>query len=433
MRKRLYKIFFLLLAVIFAVLPLGGCSMGKRAETAEELIPEALGDPEGLWLYYGAYRSRTDGSESQPLFGSVTIGETEYGYDTFFVRDYIYSTDSHTALYLLEIEGYGYCLYWFDYAQKAGKYICDASGERVAFTASDGYTYAQFGEAGYLLDGNGNLVCDTIDGYIQNGILYSVAQERSGDETLYCVEWYYNGYHKAYFPNVERYSIDVDVCGDYLYLSANGVPKYAVEKNTGEVTVFTAFDIIPNTNKYVEERRHVEEKFCYNGAIYVFSVVYRIIDYGDETHEEKDEWYWYLHKVAGNKVTCECEFGEVRHGVNMGVYDGKFYFEARTIGNLYQKYYSYDPATGKLKKITKSSYHGGNIPTDTTATEKSANRRIQVNGYEFYVTSVPYGYSGFMNAPKGYCYYLNRKHGDSVEVMQYSFKSRCFYDDICGF
>ena len=87
--KSLRRIIFLILVVVFAILPLSGCN-DNRAATAEELIPNSdeLGAPEGLWLYKDSFRYRTDGTEVECLFHSISAYGATYARDRIQVYEY---------------------------------------------------------------------------------------------------------------------------------------------------------------------------------------------------------------------------------------------------------------------------------------------------------------------------------------------------------
>ena len=67
----------LLFALPLLLLTVACKSVEPRYES--EVIPDSLGAPEGLWLYKGNLRSRTDGTEEEALLTSLSVGETEYG------------------------------------------------------------------------------------------------------------------------------------------------------------------------------------------------------------------------------------------------------------------------------------------------------------------------------------------------------------------
>ncbi len=448
--KSLRRIIFLILVVVFAILPLSGCN-DNRAATAEELIPNSdeLGAPDGLWLYKDSFRYRTDGTEVECLFHSISAYGATYARDRIHVDEYVYDTDSHKAMFSVIFD----CekneskrgLYLFDYENKTGKYLCDVPYERVTLVESDGLFVAAFYDdcngddrlvCEYLFDSDGNLLCDDIRGTFQDGILYELHDVRLDDGTKYLrVDWYYNGRHALNIPGSIGSSFDMETHGDWMYfIDVGNEPIFAIEKNTEEYSLFDdAFDIKRNTSKYVEEYRHIENRFYYNDSMYVFSVVYRIIDRGDENREGKDEWWWYLHRIDGGTAKEECSFGEYRSGATLGVYKDKIYFNGMKYSWIVQRKFRYDPVTRKTKKISVLSYHKGYIPALPSNKPSSGNKIV--GEYEFYVSSRAYGYSGFLTAPMGHCYYLMRKHDGKTEIMQYTFDyiEAHFYDDICEF
>lgn len=447
--KSVRKLILIMLVVAFAILPLVGCN-DNRAKTAEELIPSAedMGEPEGLWLYKGSFRYRTDGTEVECLFDSIVADGATYTRDQIHVDEYIYDTDSHKAMFSVvfdyEKNDSKRGLYLFDYENKTGKYLCDVPYERVTFIESNGLFLVSFYDDNsynrlvckYLFDSDGNLLCDDIIGTFRDGILYELSCDRLDDGTeCLRVDWYYNGRHTLNIPGEGRSHAEMETHGDWMYFIDQGdTPIFAINKNTDEYSMFAdAFDIHRDENKYVEEYRHVENRFYYNDSMYVFSVVYRIIYRGDENREGKDEWWWYLHRIDGGTAKEECSFGEYRSGATLGVYKDKIYFNGRKFSWIVQRKFRYDPVMRKTKKISAMSYHKGYIPEPSWNRSSDGNKTV--GDYEFYVSSMAYGYSGFLTAPMGHCYYLMRKHDGKTEVMQYTFDyiEAHFYDDICEF
>ena len=68
-----------------------------------EVIPASLGEEEGLWLYKGNTRPRTDGTEEETLLTSVTVGETEYGEEDYKIIRYKYVSGTFEIFYILQI------------------------------------------------------------------------------------------------------------------------------------------------------------------------------------------------------------------------------------------------------------------------------------------------------------------------------------------
>lgn len=423
MSKKFYQVFVRILfaVLITALLICSGCVEPDRRETAEDCIPSEMGSPEGLWLYKGNLRMRTDGSGSEDLITSVVSPSgNEYGKNDWKIKSCNYITEAQKILFVITAPDEIF-LYGYNYKNKQGNALYDLPSTKINMSYANNRIYVKCDTLGLLYDFDFNLLSDEIDGGYAEGIVY---KHSHGKDCNY-FKWWSNGIHNIILP-MNAYSPEVKIYGDYIYLCYADDSMIAVNMHTEEFTKFDVFGTSFDPKQYSSARR-IFESFYFNGTdLYVFSVIYKhLLKDPDET-----DWFYELHKITNNRAELIYDFGSARWGALMQVYENNLYFQVKRGGresNIY--YYCHNTKTGKTSEISKSDYH--TTPTTTAAT-KVNNAKI-VGEYEFNTTSVGWGYSGFMSAPAGYCYYLIRKHGNKEEVMQYSFDHAYFYDDICEF
>ena len=66
--KTVISIIFILCSTTFMA-----CLPSYEPTTREDVIPETLGEREGLYLYYNNYRSFTDGTQTERLVNDITV------------------------------------------------------------------------------------------------------------------------------------------------------------------------------------------------------------------------------------------------------------------------------------------------------------------------------------------------------------------------
>ena len=392
--KGFFVYFSILLAALFA---LCGC------RTREDLIPKELGAPEGLWLYRGAERMRTDGSDREPLFDEIELDGEIYTAEDYTVRHYDYCTDTKTVFFVLTMESGDY-LYAYNYAEKSGKqlseatewYSCAISDFYICFKSSDG---ADIVQSLYLRDGT--LICEGLKGFdLKQDILYKRERSEEGNSLV----WWKDGVlHSVPIPDWEGYSDDF-YDGEFLFHFTEDGGGLAVDVDTEEVYP------ISYEGSYRSESSYESEA---HGGVFWF--ITREVNYVMEGSLSYSEIYSHLYRFT----TAGCErvysFAEgivalcsaTDEAVYLCLYDAHWKTD----------YQYYDIASGGLKsgKLIKE-------PEDNTFT---------CGEYTFWTGYEHYGYFGK-------CTYLYRRHGDKVEIMQYAFDGEFhfdlndkFFDDIC--
>ncbi len=406
---------------------LAGCNLPKR-KTAAECIPSEIGAPEGFWLYKRNLRMRTDGSEKEELVtGFISPDGTEYGTDGWYIYNYKYITEANKVLFVIKTDK-DTVLYGYDYKNKTGESLHVLPSEKVFIQYANGRIFVSYEYFSLLMDYEFNILYadeESGDALSYGTFAYGIAYRQwfSLEDNCSYFVYYTDKIHRVTMP-LDRTFKKITVNGDYIY-AIHSESIVAINMKTESVTPLTVFDTTYDPNKYSKSRRIFEEYYFNGDDIYVFSVVYRYIL--NDPNEETD-WFYELHKITGSNAELVYDFGSARWGAVMQIYENNLYFQVNRGGKKrYIYYYQYNPQTGKMNSIKEKKYH------ETPIVKQDNVKRV--GEYEFYITYEPWGYSGFLTAPEGYCYYLMRKHGDKSEVMQYTFNTseRDFYDDICEF
>lgn len=384
MKKKVLSVLCLLLCIC--------CFVGCR--TREDLIPKELGAPEGLWLYRGAERMRTDGSEREKLFTDIELDGEAYSEEDYTVGDYCYCTDTKTAFFTLHA-GEGHYLYVYDYAEKTGKQMGRVE-EWCTVYASEYYICFVGKNVKSLYSRDGVLLCEGMEGFeFTQDILYKY--ERSGEEDL--LVWWKDGMlHSvpiAHWEGGSQHFYDGKLI--YHFTDDGGI---AIDTDTEEVFPIPyegEFDECEGHDGVLwfltrETRRYTEGSMSYSTN---YSRFYRF------TPSESSR---FIDAFEGNGASLVSATDEE---VCICLYDTKWY----------TSYWYYNIASGEL--------------TQGERQWPETDNSLTCGEYTFWWGYEPYG---FMTGGK--CYYLYRRHGDIVEIMQYAFEdefhwSDRFFDDIC--
>lgn len=417
-------------ALLFA-LPLLLFAACKSLEPRDEVdvIPDTLGEAEGLWLYKGNYRTRTDGTEEEKLLTSVTVGEEEYGEEDFKIVSYTYLRKSSEIFYIIQIGGdcrlchYNYKtkessdLYDLPDSESPRDYDIEVSGSLV-YIKNDETRY------GVIFSRTAELVYEDYYGTLDGDIVYRITG--SGDE--YTFEYIRNGEkHTVACDESIRYS-DRKRHGNYIYYFSETTHVIDLE-NAEWVTLFT---LQTPDHKYYTRM----DTYYLNGSLYVLTCAYSC------DHDNDDRFYRFI-RITGTSAKVEYDFGNAPYGIHMTINGSTFYFQKDAERNIQNQFFAYDSKKGSMKRITMGTFARGKGKTTDElkeAAEKEAaekDKELVVGDYAFYVDSI-----GYDRQPQmfGYhyaktCYYLMRRCGKSEEIMQYSLnKNRgYFFDDICEF
>lgn len=399
------KKIFPIIAILIMSLLLCGC------REREDLIPEKLGEPDGLWLYRGTERMRTDGSERELLFDKVELDGIVYTTDEFEVPYHLYCTDTKTIFFVLTIGENDY-LYCYNYDEKWGKQLSDAceSGGYHPYYICCGLhcseSYVCF-ESLHLQEKetvtrlflrDGTPVCEGLTNFeFSQDILYKIEQSEEGNTLTW---WKEGGLHTLSIPAWEGYADDFYDGGLFYHFTEDG-QGLAVDTDTEEV--FS----IPYEGSYDDSGTH-------NGILWFVT--------REKSHNADDfvtNWDYYNRLYRFTPAGCEPVYTfEHEKLARIDVTDEAVYlgWYGEGFSTTYQKY---DIAEKTLKE-SKQYFP----ETESTFT---------CGEYTFWVGYEIYGWSGR-------CYYLYRQRGDTVDIMQYIFnddpnfgKFDLYFDDICNF
>lgn len=416
--KRLIISIICILTLCAAVLPLSAC-LGKKS--LEDILPSEYGESEGLYLYSGTSKMRTDGSEREDILKSVVIdGET---IKEFSVRhgDYAYSTETNKIFFVVNAAEKEY-LYLYDYKTGEGITLLEATG--LEFFKSESYVYVTLksAEKGWLYSrSDGTLLCDGIYGELIGDFLCSQTMEYDYDKREWndVFSWYFGGAKSVKgieqglrLDNMYRYE-------NFVYFLNHSHAPYTVNLEDGTLSELTFDGKVPNSVRdtelsyYAPNLYYCDVKECDSGL------------YAVTVHYEGEERLYELYKLSGGKAEKEYEFGDCRYGFETFSVKGDLYFE---IGHSRGKRtYRYNAKTNKILRASVPS-----TKTDRT-------QELSVGDYEFYVKPevyYEYQFPGYLPIPipvAKYCYFMYREKGGKRDVMGYSTGKHIFFDDIREF
>ena len=426
MRGTFRKLITVAAALLLAlpVFLLSACSVEPRSEA--DVIPEELGQAEGLWLYCGNKRSRTDGTEEETLLTSVTVEEREYSEEEFEVVTYQYVRSTYEIFYVLSI-GEQYRAYHYNYltqdacdlgALEAAERIYDY---QIAASSSLVYLYNSRTRNGAIYSAEAELLYENFyDGTLDGDILYRVSS--------YDFTYFKDGAYHEIPLNTSYYASEYFRCGNYVYFL--GKTGCGVDLETEEVFPLSATDA-------ENGMLNLQEFYITDGVLYVLSVNY-VTNRNNET-----EHLTRLYKVSGKEARLLFDFGNAPHGIRMGIDGELFYFTQTGARAIQTKYFVFNRQAELMQRISKKAGGRGSTPEDIRRKEASKARaaklraELSVGEYTFYVTSIGYDDqpSLFGTAYTKTCYYLLRDCGGKSEIMQYNLNGNGghFYDDIQEF
>ncbi|MCH5158445.1 MAG: hypothetical protein J1F33_04510 [Clostridiales bacterium] len=403
-----------ILAIFIAVISiLCGC------RPPEDMIPKEFGKPEGLWIYKSNERMRTDGSEREAMFSEIELdGETV---TEFEVDAYSYCVEEDKVFFSIMYEK-GYCLYLFDYIDKRGEVLW-SDEYRFSFCPSDEFMYVETVDSARLYLRDGTLVSTEIE----NGFSAcdTVLCRVDGTELIWLRK---DGRHSAKLsPDAlnafNRYWWDSFVRDNKLCFIG------------GQIGYLFIIDLDRNVLTHIPfESERALERIRLDGADYFLTC-----DIARKPHTAGNDGDYYnfcLYEFKNGELGLACTFPKEAEVSFADCGDGYINFlcnRAQTWGedkngNIIEvtkrrynwRTYNYCVSTGKLIRGLKSIAH-----------DKEKNAFV-CGEYSFWVTFDTRG--GLMSVT--YCYYLNRRYGNKVEIMQYSLQGELgynygrFFDDI---
>lgn len=421
MKKKLCCILVSVVSVLAILMPAlfcVACSVAPRTEA--DVIPESMGEAEGLYLYRGNERSLTDGSEKEKLLISVTVGENTYGEDEFIIHSYRYVSETFEIFYLVEVGG-EYRVYHYNYLSKTSGDVCAVptpeNPQDYKFKVSDTlvYLYNNRTAKGVLFSRNAKLLYEGFPlGILDSDLLYDDTE----DEIF---RWFMNGEYREVSLLAGDYVRESLRLGNYMYLLGK-IGVYAVSLNTGEAAPLNGFD-------WNEQFIHSDGVYERDGSLYL--LLKRTYD---TTNERLYAKRFYV--FSGNNARLIYDFGDDNYSAEMRVNGEKIFFRKSDQQGV--KYYGYNTVTGEFRRVARGALRGSVSPDELNKEEKTEPEELTVGSYTFYVTSMGYDdepdyFMGGSHYTKT-CYYLMRRYGGKEEVMQYNLHgSGYFFDDIREF
>lgn len=400
------------------------CSVTPRSEA--EVIPDAMGKSEGLWLYKGNRRSRTDGTEAETLLSTVTVGETAYGEDEFKVVSYAYARETSNIFYIIQI-GEDCRLARYDYQTKLSSDLYDLPDVenprdyKIEISDSLAYVNMKNDETsfGVIFSNAAQLLYEDFCGTLDGNIVYRFSGE-------YAFEYYFGGEKHEITLDKNRSRNELQKSGNYFYLfsSSPACAAIVIDLEAEKTSYLSLFDT--TADKY----RSYKDFYRLNGSLFVLTNTY-------DNDKDKDERLYQFIRITGTSAEVAYDFGDVSYGVTMSV-DGDLIYLLQGSGRDYlKKYYAYDSVTGSIKRVGKRTFEKGKS-TETLKNEAEARQKeLSINGYTFYVISIGYddqpGLIGTHYTKT--CYYLMRRCVGAEEIMQYNLNKNdgYFFDDIREF
>ncbi|MDE6058555.1 MAG: hypothetical protein K2G44_00725 [Clostridia bacterium] len=202
--KKFAKLFFIFATAIFLTFCFTACKYSYPSK--EEVRPKVLGKQEGLWLYKGNMRSRTDGSESESLLKEITLDGETYTADEFSIYNYCYAPQAHKIFFVLSVFELSvedsYFLYLYDYEHKSGEYLSALPYEEIRMKLCENNTVCIDSENTNLIyDVEGNLLRAT-DGFESEVLLKEISVDgityTADDISVYNFH-YITKVHKIFF------------------------------------------------------------------------------------------------------------------------------------------------------------------------------------------------------------------------------------------
>ncbi|MDE7181841.1 MAG: hypothetical protein K2O41_02255, partial [Clostridia bacterium] len=362
---------------------LSACTLSEA-----DVIPDKLGEAEGLWLYYENTRALSDGTEQTELLKAVEIDGIEYGTGEFEITYTAYAVNTKEIFYVI-IADENVCAYHYNYGTGQSGYLCSLNSDYVQLEVSESYVLYTSSQDGILFNHELTVIDGDFTDFNISDDIVSKWDTKNNDLI------YFDG------SEIRKFSSHVaqvrpTVCGIYIYDFDQNV---SVNTRTGE-----QFSL-----ECIEDSQ--PKLYVADGTVY--ALMRNVYDYS-------------LYKFVDGKAIFLYDFGECKYvkGIEMTGLKFKVYGD-RTKDD---KYYVYNPDNGKMNKISSSEYY--------QSKEEKHYRTIEVEGYTFYLTFKDYGGSAIgALTPSKTCCYLNREKDGKTEIMQYLLDvpggTRYFYDDIC--
>ena len=399
MKRSFKRRMFALILMVCLALSCVGCDK-------EIFIPTEFGEPEGLYLYFGEYRSLTDGTQRERILKEITIDGTAYSNDEIRIFGIKYVTEKKLMYFFVDADKPGekskYAFVKFNYDAKEYEVLKVITADSFSFDYSDCYAYIMCHSSNdaesVVFDYDGNIVAEDLNDYfLEDNFLYK--------SDGYTFSWWFKGKNfsvEVNDKNGENKKYDKVKCGDYAYLFTEKTVK-TVNLETGE-----------NQTKRLEENAYVNSAKTHYGQPITKGDAYYVITYSEKKEVGYNDYYigCKLWRFKGFESNVIYTFPEK--------YDVKFY--EYTDGNYVDLELSYNFGISAEMSAPLSKYWNFDIKNESVTkkfkdikpTDKAV-RRLTVGEYEFYVlTDIDVG----LLASERY-YYLYRIHNGKEEIVQF--------------
>ena len=417
--KTVISIIFILCSTTFMA-----CLPSYEPTTREDVIPETLGEREGLYLYYNNYRSFTDGTQTERLVNDITVDGVTYTTDEYYVEQAKYVTNKKEIIYSITAEKYDeykFFLWHYNYDTKESGLI-RTFANHIIISISEQYIFAQSRDPrtntyleGVLYDTNLNVVEDELSGYqLYKDMLYNVV------EPSLIFKWYKNGKFFKITTSDIFWLDNIVIRNNYAYL----FPKsciYLIDLNTGEYSIINYSSnesLLSCTIDYYQTDTSGNNVYC--------------ISYTKLTEGKWEKfplhtgcYLWRMNKLNAERIYTFPSHLEVEFSTD---------FDDNHI-NLDTTYAVKYPFDNNVTEKRGSAYF------DVENNKYIMNKRMEipkeekkfcVGEYEFYVDYDTYGALLFPDK----CYYLHRVKDGKDEILQYFFEEDPYdlnplmFDDI---
>ena len=398
--KTVISIIFILCSTTFMA-----CLPSYEPTTREDVIPETLGEREGLYLYYNNYRSFTDGTQTERLVNDITVDGVTYTTDEYYINDIQYMINTKEIIYSIttkKYDEYKYFLWHYNYDTKESGLIRSFTNY-VMISVSDLYLFAQSRDPrtdtyleGILYDHDLNFVQNNLGEYqLNNDMLYSY-------DGLF--KWYKNGkFFQVAISGAKSWPNQLTFNGSYAYIFPEHC-IYAINLDTGEYTKTnynSGESIFVHSNDYGKAVTSGEN---------LYSISYTKLTEGkwEKFPLHTGCYLWRMNKLNAERIYTFPSHLEV----NFTQYCNDKYINFKTV---YAVKYPFD---------TNISEKRGSAYFDVENNKYIMNKRMEipkeeknfcVGEYEFYVDYDTYG--SFLFPDK--CYYLHRVKDGKDEILQY--------------
>lgn len=391
--------------------------------TREDVIPETLGEREGLYLYYNNYRSFTDGTQTERLVNDITVDGVTYTADEYYVAQAKYVTNKKEIIYSIIAEKYDeykFFLWHYNYDTKESGLIRTFTNQ-ISISISEQYIFARSRDPytdtyleGVLYDHDLNFVQDKLGEYqLKNDMLYSY-------DGLF--KWYKNGkFFQVAISGAKSWPNQLTFNGSYAYIFPENC-IYAINLDTGEYTKTNynnGESIFVHSNGYGKAVTSGEN---------LYSISYTKLTEGkwEKFPLHTGCYLWRMNKLKAERIYTfpshlEVDFSRDFDDKHLNLktnFAFKLVFEKNVTEQSGIAYFDVRQnriILNKHKEIPK---------------EKEENFRI--GEYEFYVDYDTYGALFFPDK----CYYLHRVKDGKDEILQYFFEEDPYdlnpliFDDI---